>query len=192
METLPASLVKHFKLYNQLSDEALNALAAISKQILVKRNTILQPIGHTCKTIYFIESGAARIFYFKEDVDITEYFAFENDILVRVESLFKNQPSRKAIEIIEDAKIIAIDATQLFKLYDVYADIERLFRKIFEESHVQTINRLENLQFHSAKERYLSLLADNPNISQRVPLKFIASYLGITQVSLSRIRASKI
>lgn len=191
MEILPASLVQHFKLYNQLSDEALNALAAISKHILVKRNTILQPIGHTCKTIYFIESGAARIFYFKEDVDITEYFAFENDILVRVESLFKNQPSRKAIEIIEDAKIIAIDATQLFKLYDVYADIERLFRKIFEESHVQTINRLENLQFHSAKERYLSLLADNPNISQRVPLKFIASYLGITQVSLSRIRASK-
>ncbi len=76
----------------------------------------------------------------------------ENDIIVRVESLFKGIPSQKGIQILE---------------------------------------RLESLQFHTAEERYMLLLKKSPAILQRVPLKYIASYLGITQVSLSRIRAQK-
>ena len=86
--------------------------------------------------------------------------------------------------------MIAINATQLFKLYDTFPDIERLFRRIFEAAYVDTVNRVESIQFHSAEERYRTLLNETPNILQRVPLKHIASYLGITQVSLSRIRAA--
>ena len=95
---------------------------------------------------------------------------------------------QKAIQIIEDAELVAINATELFKLYDTFPEIERLFRKIFEAAYVDTVNRVESIQFHSADERYKALLEETPNILQRVPLKYIASYLGITQVSLSRIR----
>ena len=70
-------------------------------------------------------------------------------------------------------------------------EIERLFRKIFETSHVETVNRVESIQFHTAEERYHALLEQAPNIIQRVSLKYIASYLGITQVSLSRIRGNR-
>ena len=63
-------------------------------------------------------------------------------------------------------------------------------RKIFEAAYVDTVNRIEGMQFHSADERYKGLLNEAPNVLQRVPLKFIASYLGITQMSLSRIRAA--
>ena len=106
-------------------------------------------------------------------------------------SLFTGKPSRKAIQILEDAEIIAINANELFQLYDIYPSIERLFRKIFEAAYVETVNRIESIQFHTAEERYQALVDKAPNVVQRVPLKYIASYLGITQQSLSRIRASK-
>jgi CRP-like cAMP-binding protein len=184
-------LYDYFCKYNSLSKEAENAIAEICSIIKIKKNQELQTFGHTCKTIYFINKGVARIYYYNDGIDITESFAFENNIIARVESLFTGNPSRKAIQILEDSEIVAINATQLFKLYDTYPEIERLFRKIFEAAYVDTVNRIEGIQFHSAEERYNALLSEEPNILKKVPLKHIASYLGITQVSLSRIRAIK-
>jgi CRP-like cAMP-binding protein len=184
------ALLQYFKKFHPLSNEAEAALKTICTNLSVKKNEILQPIGFTCKTIYFLKSGIARIYYYKDGVDITEHFSFEGTIIARVESFFTGKPSQKAIQILEDAEIIAINATQLFKLYDTYPEIERLFRLIFEAAHVDTIRRMEGLQFHSAEERYLALLKET-EIVQKIPLKHIASYLGITQVSLSRIRAKR-
>jgi CRP-like cAMP-binding protein len=185
------SLFQYFKTFNSLSKDAENAIAEISNNITIGKNKDLQPIGHTCKTIYFIRKGVARIYYFKDGIDITESFFFENSIIARVESLFTGKPSRKAIQILENAEIIAIDANKLFKRYDEYREIERLFRKIFEAAYVETVNRIEGMQFHSAEERYNALLTEAPNVLMRVPLKYVASYLGITQVSLSRIRGHR-
>lgn len=81
-----------------------------------------------------------------------------------------------------------MNSDSLFKLYDKHHDIERLFRLLFEREYVNTVKRIESLQFKSAKERYVELL-ETTNYLQKIPLKHIASYLGITQVSLSRIRA---
>jgi CRP-like cAMP-binding protein len=183
------SLFSYFNAFNSLSKEAETAIAEICSVIHIKKNKNLQLIGHTCKTIYFIKKGVARIYYYQDGNDITESFAFENNIIARVESLFTGKPSRKAIQILEDAEIIAINANLLFQLYDRFAEIERLFRKIFEAAYIETVNRIEGIQFHSAEERYNALINEAPNVLKRVPLKYIASYLGITQVSLSRIRA---
>jgi CRP-like cAMP-binding protein len=183
------SLFQYFKKFNPLSQEAENAIAEICTIVTIKKNNDLQPIGHTCRTIYFINKGVARIYYFKDGIDITESFAFENNIIARVESLFTGKPSRKAIQVLEDAEIVAINAGQLFKLYDSFPEIERLFRKIFEAAYVDTVNRIEGIQFHTAEERYKALITEAPNVLQKVPLKYVASYLGITQVSLSRIRS---
>jgi CRP-like cAMP-binding protein len=184
-------LFQYFRKYNPLSKEAEQAIAEISNILTIKKNKDLQPIGHTCKTIYFIQKGVARIYYFKDGIDITESFFFENSIIARVESLFTGKPSRKAIQILEDAEIVAINANQLFKLYDSFPEIERLFRKIFEAAYVDTVNRIEGIQFHTAEERYKALLSEAPNVLMKVPLKYVASYLGITQVSLSRIRSHR-
>lgn len=185
------SLFQYFKKFNSLSKEAELAIAEISSIVSINKNKDLQPIGHTCKTIYFIEKGVARIYYIMDGIDITEGFFFENSIIARVESLFTGKPSRKAIQILEDAEIIAINANQLFKLYDNFPEIERLFRKIFEAAYVDTVNRIEGIQFHTAEERYKALISEAPNVLMRVPLKYVASYLGITQVSLSRIRSHR-
>jgi CRP-like cAMP-binding protein len=185
------NLIKYFNQFNHLSDEAVKAIADISKPVNIKKNQDLQSIGHTCRTIYFIKKGVARIYYYKDDIEITECFAFENTIIARVESLFTGKPSRKAIQMIEDSELIGINSPKLFELYDKFPEIERLFRKIFESAYVDTVNRVESIQFHSAEERYNTLLKESPNVLQRVPLKYIASFLGITQVSLSRIRGSR-
>ena len=184
-------LFRYFHQFNTLSDEARAAIQAICTTHVIKKGIDLQPIGHTCRTIYFINRGLARIYYFKDETDITECFAFENQIIARVESLFSGKTSRKGIQMLEESEVVAINAPGLFKLYDTFPDIERLFRKIFEAGYVETVNRLENLQFHSAEERYRDLLQTSPDILKRVPLKLIASYLGITPVSLSRIRAHR-
>jgi CRP-like cAMP-binding protein len=181
----------YIKTIHPITKEAEEALAGISREVAFKKNTDVQPIGHTCRTIYFVKKGALRIYYFKDGIDITESFEFENAIVARAESLFSGRPSKKAIQAIEEAVLIAINSPALFSMYDAYPELERLFRKIFEEAYVKTVNRLESLQFHTAEERYVNLLKDYPDVLKRVPLKFIASYLGITQVSLSRIRAKK-
>lgn len=181
-------LFKYFTQFSPLTADEQEAIAGICNTITVPKNKDLQPIGHTCKTIYFIEKGIARIYYYKDGIDITEGFYFENSIIARVESLFTGKPSRKAIQVLQDAEIIAINATALFKLYDQFPAIERLFRKIFEAGYVDMVNRIEGIQFHTAEERYKALLHEAPDVLMRIPLKYVASYLGITQVSLSRIR----
>lgn len=185
------SLLRQIKTIYPISITAEKALIGICKEVSFAKGIDVQAIGHTCKTIYFVKKGCVRIYYFKEDIDITESFEFENAFVARAESLFTGKPSLKAIQAIEDTILIAIDSKQLFKLFDTHHDLERLFRKIIEASYVNTVNRIESLQFNTAEERYFNLLKDHKNILKRIPLKFIASYLGITPVSLSRIRAQK-
>ncbi|MDI1323361.1 MAG: Crp/Fnr family transcriptional regulator [Algoriphagus sp.] len=183
------NLLTCFRKIHPISRDSEEAIIDLSSLVSVKKNQDLQPIGVTCRTIYFVQSGLARIYYYKDGNEITEYFAFENDIIVRAESLFTGKPSKKAIQAVEDTVFIGIPSAQLFELYDSFPDIERLFRKIIESTYVDTVNRIESIQFHTAEERYTQLLSENPSMIQRIPLKHIASYLGITQVSLSRIRA---
>lgn len=185
--------MKHFLLHinsiHPLSSPSKVALLGIVSSLTVKKGNDLQAIGNRCQNIYFVTSGLLRIYYFKGGLDITESFEYENALVARADSLFDAKPSRKGIQAVEDTQLVAIDSTKLFALYDQHHDIERLFRKIFEQAYVKTVERLESLQFHTAEERYQNLIENSSQIIQRVPLKHIASYLGITQVSLSRIRA---
>ncbi len=185
------SILKHIKTIYPILVESEKALTEICKEVKFLKGKDVQAIGHTCKTIYFVKTGVVRIYYFKDTIDITESFEFENAFVARAESLFTGKPSKKAIQAIEDTVLIAIDSNKLFKLFDSHPDLERLFRKIIENSYVNTVSRIESLQFNTAEERYANLLKDHPNVLMRVPLKLIASYLGITPVSLSRIRGIK-
>lgn len=183
------NILNYFESINPLSEVAKVSLHSIIKEVSFKKNETIQQAGNSCKTIYFVIEGITRIFYLKDGNDITEHFAFHNDVIVRAESLFTGKPTQKSIEALEPTKIIAIDSAKLFALYDQHHDVERLFRLIFEREYVNTIKRLESMQFQNATERYLELL-DKTDFVKKIPLKYIASYLGITQVSLSRIRAT--
>ena len=171
-----------------ISNQAREALRKIIKIKAYDKNEIIQDIGSRCKTVYFVKDGCARIFYYKDGNDITEHFSFENELIVRAESLFTGKPTLKGIQAIDKSTVLGIDSELLFELYNKHHDIERLFRLLFEKEYVNTVKRIESLQFKTAKERYAELL-ETTDYVQKIPLKYIATYLGITQVSLSRIRA---
>ena len=184
-------IITHFQSIYPLSAASQEALAGICKEISIAKNQDLQSIGQTCKTLYFLKKGMARIYYIKDGTDVTEGFYGEFNLIARAESLFAGKPSQKGIQVLEDSELWSIDTSALTSLYEEHRDIERLFSKLFEKAYVETIQRIENLQFHAAEERYHLLEKEQPEVLKRAPLKFIASYLGITQVSLSRIRAKK-
>ncbi len=177
--------------FHAIDHEAEVALEGLFVEGEVAKGRDLQPIGHTCRTIYINVSGLLRIYYLKDGNDITESFELAPSVVARVESLFSGRASRKGIQALEPTTYIGISAPPLYALFDQYPSLERLFRKVFEHGYVKTVNRLEGIQFHTAEERYRQLMEEQPGILQRVPLKHIASYLGITQVSLSRIRAQR-
>ena len=180
---------EHIDAIYPISKKSKDLLEGISSEVKVKKGEDLQVIGSVCRTVYFVISGLLRIHYIKNGNSITESFEFENSIVARSDSLFDAKPSQKGIQAIEDSELVAINSTKLFQLYDDNPDIERLFRIIFERAYVKTVERIESLQFHSAEERYRNLLTDSQHIIKRIPLNYIASYLGITPVSLSRIRS---
>ncbi len=182
------NLFDFFDTIYPMGPEAKKALEQLIREKGYAKNEIVQELGSRCRTIYIVKTGGARIFYYKDGIDITEHFAFENDLIVRAESLFTGNPTSKGIQAIDKTRMVAIDSEKLFHLYDQHHDLERLFRLIFEREYVNTVKRLEILQFKSARERYLELL-ETTDFVQKIPLKYIASYLGITQVSLSRIRS---
>lgn len=179
----------HLESIHPISSKTKEVLQSISSQLTIKKGEDLQVIGNTCRNIYFVKSGILRIYYLKGGIDITESFEFENALVARADSLFDAKPSKKGIQALENTTVIAINTAQLFAAYDEHHDLERLFRKVIEQAYVKTVEKNESLLFHTAEERYQNLMHESAQIIQRVPLKHIASYLGITQVSLSRIRA---
>ncbi len=181
-----------FDYFGQLIKLSETEIAAIQKTCSIKKGSkqeIIEAIGSTANAIYFLRSGVVRTFYYKDGIEVTEYFALAGDLVARVKSLLTNKPSAKAIQLLEDGELIAINATQFFELFKTYPNIERLYLLLLEASYIAVVERVENIQFHSAKERYAALILKE-ELMQKVPLKYIASYLGITQVSLSRIRAN--
>ncbi len=88
-------LLNYLNNIQQLTTDSKEALLSICTELTIKKNTDLHPIGHTCRNIYFVKKGLLRIYYFKEDVDITESFEFENSIVARADSLFNSNPSKK-------------------------------------------------------------------------------------------------
>ncbi len=172
-----------------LSPDAVKALENIIELNSYKRNAHLLKIGSVSHYMYFIKKGVARVHYQINGMDVTDYFAIDGQFIGGLESLFTKQPSKKGIQVLEDAEVYSMHYEGFEKLCIEYHDIERAGRKMAIFAFLEGQQRIESIRFHEAKDRYNELNAKYPGLINRCPLKYIASYLGITQVSLSRIRA---
>jgi len=139
--------------------------------------------------IYFIKKGIARAYANPLDNEITFWFGKEGDAIISMKSYVANQKGYEDIELLEDCELYELKTAQLQKLFEEDISIANWGRKFAEKELVKTEERLISRQFRTATDRYIDLLNINPDLIQRVQLGHIASYLGITQVSLSRIRA---
>jgi CRP-like cAMP-binding protein len=153
-----------------------------------KRQFLLQE-GGVCKYLAFISKGCLRSYSVddKGEEHIVQ-FAIENWWISDQKSFLTNQPATYSIDALEDSELLLIDKTSQDKLCIAVPKCEHYFRLLLERNNSSIFNRITNLISASAEDRYLKFLNDYPEIVQRVPQSQIASYLGITPQSLSRIR----
>lgn len=168
-------------------ETALSILKYLQREELPK-NYSLHQAGKTCNRVYFIQKGLARMYYFKDEKDVTCWFANENNLLTAIDSFFSQKPSRYNIELLEDSILLSVSYNDLENLFDEYPEVERLARLFAYNTILQLADRIDAIQFSSANERYHLLAQKYPEVLRRAPLGYIASYLGITQETLSRIR----
>lgn len=182
-------LFEHISDYHPLSEEAKAALEECFVKLEYAKGDILLQEGAVCRHLYFIEKGALRGFYNLDGKEITHWFGFENDFVTSFHSFITGQPTVKIMQLLEYTTLWAIPKEKLMPLFDRFHEIEKLVRIIYERYYIRLEERFVNSQFKTAAERYEALLADAPHILSRVPLGYVAAYLGITQETLSRIRS---
>ena len=155
------------------------------------RPTMLVQEGQFADKIYFIVSGCARAFYLKNGKDITDWFAFENDFINSINSFYYNIPSPHYIEVMEQTTVLEFSRDSLNSMVDEHPDFDRLGRIVVTKIMLQLQQRIVSIQFETAQQKYENLLKIRPDITLKFPLSQIASYLGITLETLSRVRNPK-
>ncbi len=173
----------------KLSAESREALLSLMKKGSLPKGHVLVHCGDICRNVYYVEKGLVRTFYLKDGKEVTERFKAENSFTCSMSGYVTNTPDGRQIELLEPSVIWSMPYTELEKLYDRYHEVERLGRYLITQEMVEIHHRLSELQFMPAQERYSKLIETDPSLLQRVPLGLISSYLGITQETLSRIRA---
>jgi CRP-like cAMP-binding protein len=153
-------------------------------QLLLREHTISD-------YIYFIKKGVARIYYYKNEKEITEWVAMDNQFFLSITSFFQRTSSHLIIQTLEPSEVYGIHYNDLMTLADKHHEIERLLRKMVTGSLILSQIRMQSIQFETAHQRYERLVKESPDIIKRVPLSYIASFLGVTLETLSRIRSSR-
>lgn len=185
------NIVNKIRSYYPVSDEALSALQKEMRLVVYPKNTTLVFSGSTDRNVYFIENGVTRSIFHKDGTDTTTWFSMEGDITFGMYSLYHNQPSVESVQTLTDCNIYVIPIERLNALYEQYIDIANWSRVLHQD-----VNRLlshifvERLQL-SPKERYECFLQHFPGLLNRVKLKYVAEFLGISIYTLSRIRSSR-
>lgn len=173
--------------YVAISDEEWLAIETCLSRREIKKETVLLEEGKVCRHLYFLESGLLRFFVWKDGNDITKFFTEAPYCLTSQKSFVSQQPAKESIETLEDSVLWQMSLEDANRLLSVFVWTE-FIRKLIQEVQSFTEEILEELQTETAENRYLKLLERPSPLLQRVPLKHLASYLGIAPQSLSRIR----
>jgi CRP-like cAMP-binding protein len=148
--------------------------------------------GEIHHSVYFIESGAMRSYFINNDgKEVCIWFGFEGDIVASLGNFVEGKPSIENIEPVEDCTVLKINRSKLLELYATHLEIANFGRQLAESALLEMEEQIVLNQISDAKSRYQSLIEKFPQVLQRIKLGHISSYLGITQVTLSRIRAER-
>jgi CRP-like cAMP-binding protein len=183
------TLLDHINHYCPLDEPALIGLTGALKKTELEKGSFLITEGKVCNHVWFLESGCLRGFYNLNGKEISHWFGFENNFVTSFYSFISRQPCVENIQLIENCTLWAIAYEDLQGLYKKHPSVERLGRIMHERYYIMLEERFMRNHFKESRERYENLMKHTPHILQRVPLGYIASYLGITQETLSRIRS---
>lgn len=182
--------------------ESLNELTILDQDVKIKLENLVKveqfekddfilKEGSTIKKLYCVENGLLRSFFHKDGKEVVKWFCYEGQFATSLYSFISQKPSYENIQAIEKSTLFSITYQDLQNLYETYPALERIGRLLTEQYYVMLEERIILLQFQTAKERYENFLRDEKCLINRISLGYLASYLGITQETLSRIRAKK-
>lgn len=180
------------KNYIKLPSDCINSLLEVSKILEVQNGEEIVKEGQYADKAYFIIKGCARAYYLKDGKDITDWFAFDNDFISSINSFYLDIPSPHYIEVLEPSVLLEISKKHIDTLSNKYPEFDKLEKLVVIKTMLRLQQRIVSVQFETASQKYINLLTIRPDIIQRVPLTHIASYLGITLETLSRIRKERI
>ena len=173
-----------------MTHDELDALESILVPQKYAKGQMIINEGQVCDSIYYIERGLIRQFYFKNGKQITEHLGEDHTIFMCIESLFREEPTKLQVEAIEPTIVYAIPKQKLEQVALHNVNIQILYRKILEESLIISQVHADLVRFETAQARYKRMCKLNPQVILRAPLVYIASYLQMTPETLSRVRAA--
>ena len=173
----------------RFSDPDLEIMLRRFEERKIKKKTNLLEAGRVSKEVYFVLEGCLRVYYEKDGVDISAYFFTEDMFAGAYDSFTSKEPSRHSIEAIESSHLLVISYDNLQKLYQELPAMNALVRTVLEERFFALHQLFTSQILDTPEERYLNLIKERPNLLKRIPQHQIATFLGITPVSLSRIRS---
>ena len=179
--------------YTQITEEEIQAILGILNFSSHPKNEILQKQGAVSRRIAFMLKGAVRAYYRSEDgVEHTISFSFENSPMAEIENFSRQAPSSVEVITLEPTELIWIGYAEFFSFLEAHPKYESVLRSMMSHFLQLDTEQWRLLRINSARERYETLCKTRPDIIQRVPLKYIASYLEIAVETLSRVRAGKL
>lgn len=182
--------LRDIAVFSALSDNSLHELANYIQYVKHPKGTTIIHADKVEPYFYVLQSGIARAYCDGENQQITFWFGQSGDVLFSFNSYINNRPGYENIELLANSALIRIKLTDLFLLYARNLEIANWGRKIAEQELIATERRLIDRAFKGAAERYREFAEQSAELIKKVALKHIASYLGVTQVTLSRIRAT--
>ena len=184
-------LVAHITRFYPVKEAVVEELHHCFEQVVVPKGECLIREGNICRHLYFLESGSIRGSYLLDEKEITHWFGFATEFVTSFYSFITQQPAIESIYTMEGCILWRISKSQLTALMDRHHEIERLVRIAYEGYYIRLEERFVNSQFKTAAERYQQLMEESPHILEKASLGHVATYLGISQETLSRIRGKR-
>jgi CRP-like cAMP-binding protein len=173
--------------YIKLEPAEMEDITRRFKTKTIKKNEFLLHEGQVCKDIVFVQDGCLRLFYISDDIETSVWFSFQHSSAIEISSFISEKPSEYFLQATEDSEVLILPKTELNKLYQDHPKMQEMMKNFLEDVILHLINRFTSLQRDSAEKRYLELL-NKPAYLQKIPQKYLASFIGVTPTSLSRIR----
>lgn len=175
--------------YSTMTHDELDILESILEPVKYGKGEMILTEGEVCRGISYIEKGLVRQFYHKNGKEVTEHLGVDHTIFMCIESLFKEEPTLLQVEALEATLVYILPKSKLETAAIRNVNIQMLYRKILEESLIQSQVHADLMRFETAPNKYKRLCELNPQVVLRAPLTYIASYLQMTPETLSRIRS---
>jgi CRP-like cAMP-binding protein len=175
-----------------VSENELQRIMAGFSRRSTRKNELLVSRGNVCRSLFFVHQGCIRTFYIQEKGnESTRYIALEGQFGTALSSFISGQPTLEYVQTPEPSELLEISRSDFYALLDQIPAFEKLYRISLEYAQLLNTWRLESLISMDARSRYEYLMQTNPAIIQRLSNRIVASYLGISQESLSRLKSRK-